>query len=221
MKVRLKRAPPADRLGAGDETLADEVENRPVQHDWTAEIGVGPPASLQICGEQTTALPKEPAIGHRQIALGRQVVGDENVMAIEFDMPVADCVDFDRDDRRAVDEIADGDEHFAQEIDADRMAGRKVKVLRRPVGAEGVPSDPDRKNGAGIGMRAAIHLPMAEPLDWAQRARTRNDEIAGLERLDRNIAARRADERAFDEARDRCRCDSVVEEWGPYETWGE
>jgi hypothetical protein len=42
-------------------------------------------------------------------------------------------------------------------------------------------------------MRAAIHLPMAEPLDRAQRARARDGEIADLERLDRNVALRRAD----------------------------
>jgi hypothetical protein len=61
---------------------------------------------------------------------------------------------------------------------------------------------------------------MAEPLDGAQRARTRDDEIADLESLDRNVAARRADDGAFDEAGKR-RCQAVVEKRRPYETRGE
>jgi hypothetical protein len=44
---------------------------------------------------------------------------------------------------------------------------------------------------------------MAEPFDRAQRARTRDDEVADLERLDRNVATRRADERACGEADER------------------
>jgi hypothetical protein len=51
-QVRITRRRPADCLGPRKKTLADEVENRPVQHDRTAEIGVGPFSSLLDCGEQ-------------------------------------------------------------------------------------------------------------------------------------------------------------------------
>jgi hypothetical protein len=68
-------------------------------------------------------------LAHRQIAFCREVVCDENVVAIEFDVPVADRIALDLGDGRAVDEIADGDEHFATEVNAYRMAGREVQVL--------------------------------------------------------------------------------------------
>ena len=110
-------------------------------------------ALLLDCGEQTAALFEEAAIAHRHIALGRQVVGDENVVAVEFDVPITDLVDLDLGNGRAVDQMADGDEDLANEIDADRMAGREVQVLRGPAGPRASAAIRTGKAGRGSGWR--------------------------------------------------------------------
>jgi hypothetical protein len=117
---------------------------------------VRPLAALQHGGKKAAALFEEAAIAHRQIALSREVVGDKNVVAVEFDVPITDLVDLDLSDGRAVDQVADRDEHFATKIDADRMAGRNVKVLRGPVQAERVLRDSDRKYYARIDVRPTV-----------------------------------------------------------------
>ena len=68
-------------------------------------------------------------------------------------MPVADRVRIDPGDRAAVDKMADRDQHFAEEVEADGMASRQVKVLRRAGRPEGAGSDPDRKAGTPLGVR--------------------------------------------------------------------
>jgi hypothetical protein len=50
-------------------------------------------------------------------------------VAVEFDMPVADLLDLDRRDGRAIDEESGRDQHLAAEINTDRMAARNVKIL--------------------------------------------------------------------------------------------
>src|SRR5271168_1559638 len=73
---------PADLFGPREEALAHEVEHRALGYDRTAEIGVRPLAALDHGGKQTAQLLESAAIGHREIALGRQVVGDEDVVAV-------------------------------------------------------------------------------------------------------------------------------------------
>ena len=87
-------APPASspalrpaREGAGGRSRA-----RSPGHDRPAEVGVVSVASLKHGGKQAAELFEGAAIAHRQIAFRRQVVGDENVVAFELDVPVGDFV---------------------------------------------------------------------------------------------------------------------------------
>ena len=108
MQVGVERPRPADLFGPRGETLADEGEDGAVGDHRPAEIGVGPLELVQVGGKQAAHLLEGAAITHRKIALRRKVVGEEDVVAVELDMPVGDRLDFNPGDRPAVDQFTAG-----------------------------------------------------------------------------------------------------------------
>src|SRR5271170_2612842 len=124
---------PADRLGPRGQTLPDKGKNVRVGHEWTTEpdwILCDLRLEHVDCG---AGFLEEAAVGRLQIALSRQIVCNQNVMALEFDMPVAYLVDLNPCDRRAIDKDSGRNQNFTDEIDADRMRRRNAKILRGPV----------------------------------------------------------------------------------------
>jgi len=210
MKIGVARGSPAERLGLNLEPLANKLDDGSVRRHWAAEIGIGPlaPGGVAKCG---AGFGEKGAIAHLEIALGWKIVGDENVLTVEFDVPVTDFVGINRDDGRAIDEVSNRDQHLAADIDADRMLGRKEKVSGRPVQSERAGGDSDGKHLRRVGMPAAIDLAMTDPLDRPRFAGVCHDAIAHLQGLDRDVAPRRPDERSRREA-NHCRRDAVEED---------
>ena len=156
-----------------------------------------------------TRLLEETPVFHSQIAFGRQVVGDEDVVAVELDMPIAHLIGLDLRDGSAIDQMPRLDHDFAAEIDADRMAGRNLQILRGAIGAESGGGDSHRIVTNPVEAPTEIEVAMTDPLDRPILAGGHGDEIARFQSFDGNIASRGADQRAAQEA-DKRRRESVL-----------
>ena len=111
-------------------------------------------------------------------------------------MPVGDHVDLDPRDGRAVDQTADGDQHLAQNVDADRVIRRKRQVLRRPARTEGFGGDADRQAVPRIGHGAEIDVGMTDPLHGPRLAACGDHQISDRQALDSDLAPRSPKQRS-------------------------
>ena len=107
-----------------------------------------------------------PAIGEAgtvtgvQVALGRQALGQHDVVRIEFDVPVADGSHFDLRDGRMVHQVPDRDEHAIHEY---RMVGGKEQRSPWCTCTEGVRCDLHRKYSLCAWVSGELHSSMADP----------------------------------------------------------
>ena len=134
---------PAEMARPRGQPVASEGQKVAVGHDGTAEVGVRPRPSLLERRERRASLFKKAPIAHREVAFGGKVVGDQDVVAVELDVPQGHFVERGAGDRRAVDEVHRRNQHLAEQVDANRMAGRDDQLPRRTVRPEGVRRDLD------------------------------------------------------------------------------
>ena len=128
-QVRFPVRRPAERTRPGEQALANEVESGAVQRLGTAAVGVGPALALLERGEGRAAFLEKAPVAPDEVALGRKVVGQENVVAVEFDVPPGDRLDPFEQNGRAVDELECVDQRLTVDIDADRMGRGDDEVL--------------------------------------------------------------------------------------------
>ena len=138
------------------------------------------------------------AVAGVQIAFRRHAVGQQDVVAVELDVPIGDAVLLDLHHRLAVNEAAHGDQHlvFIQGLEAERVTGREPQVGVGQSGAERAGGDVHRPHFAGLRMTGTVGVAMAEPADRSMGARRGDDEIADNEALHGDVAARGSDQRA-------------------------
>ena len=151
---------------------------------WASEVGVGDHRRIRQSVEHHDIAPgEEAAIAHLEVAFSRHVLGEDDVVALQFDVLVGDVVDILLNDRGAVDERHRWDQHLAQHVDADRVAGRHAEVARRTIGPEGMCTDAHGHDLLPARVAATSGDAAAEPADRAMRARRRHYEVADGEIL--------------------------------------
>ena len=129
MQIGVTPGGPANRLGPRQQAFSRKLQNAAFGHNRTAEVLIG----LSVASDKSIQLAprflEEGAIIHVHVALGREIVRDENVVAVKFDMPIAHRVDLDPVYCRAIDKASDRNQNLAEEVHADGVRVRKKEVL--------------------------------------------------------------------------------------------
>ena len=71
---------------------------------------------------------KEATIAHLEVAFRLHVFGEQDVVAVELDVPVSDALYLFLKYRRAINQRRCRDQHLAEHVEADRMAWRDDEV---------------------------------------------------------------------------------------------
>ena len=173
---------PADRL----ELVAVLEARRAVDRLNADRLGVRRPERGRVVEHAAAVVVDE--------ALGRRALGDEHVVAVEFDVPVLDALDAGcLDDADAVDEELGRDQGAVHE---HGVLGRHPEVARGHAVFERAGHKADRQHDRiAVGEAPGIGA-MADPADRAVRTGRRHDEVAGLKVFHRDIAGSGADQRA-------------------------
>lgn len=144
------------------------------------------------------------AVAGVEVAFGRQAFGQDHVVhggavgAGEFEVEVGDGGDVLLDDGRAVDQVADGDQHA---VGQHGVVGAEAQVAVRLAGGEGVGVDAHRLDIPGAGVAREGDGAMADPAQPAgAAARGERDQVAGDEVFDGYFAAGGQDAGAAGEA---------------------
>ena len=166
---------------------------------WVAAAAGASGTAVQ--GHGLAGLREEAAIAHLEVALGGQVLGHQQVVALEFDVPVGHALDAFLTDRRAVDQRRRRDQHLAKDVHGDRVAGRHHEVARRTVLGEGMRRDAHRQHLVGAGMTGALDRALPDPDDRPGRTRRGNGKVTDAQLLDGHVAPSGADQRPADETR--------------------
>jgi len=148
--------------------------------------------------DEDSAVGESGAVTAVEIRFRRQSFNEKNIVFVEFDVPIFYLLHLDLDDRAAVNEMADRDQHA---LVGDAMSRAQPKIAARLGVAKGARRDAHRPYGAGIAMAAAVEGAMADPLDGEWLARGRDDEIADREVFDRYLATICKDPRSRGETR--------------------
>lgn len=194
---------PAERHGPRAQPLTDERHDRTVSlGEWPAAIRAGEQSARYVIVRTNRRTGKEAAIAGIEVALSGYALGHEQVVTVEFDMPISDALDAFLGDGGPVDEAIGGNQHLAEKIEAEAVTGRNPQVSDRPIFAERTLGDADRPYGAGLGVIAAVDGLGSDPPDWSMRAGGRHSEIAHHQILDRDFTASGRDPRVGTEADD-------------------
>jgi hypothetical protein len=137
------------------------------------------------------------AIAGVQVAFRLQAFGEQDVVAVQLDMPVGDAVHRHLRNRRAVGEAFDRDQHA---VDRDGVAGTEPQRAMRQTRAERAGGDAVGPDFSWLPMTAAIDLAMAEPTHRGGAPVRGEHRVADAQSFDHNFAARGADAGAGAEA---------------------
>ena len=174
------------------ELLAYHVDDRAIGVERPAVVGRRRRPPVGRCGEHHRAgFDEETTVAAVDVALGKQVLSENDVVAVQLDMPVGHPLDVDLRDGGTVDEGRGRDQYLAENIDAERVAGGDEEIAGRAVLSERMCRDPNGQGFLGARMLARVYCAMANPFDRPMRARSRQQEIADSELLDRSITTSR------------------------------
>ena len=130
-------------------------------------------------------------------AFRRQVLGQDDVVAFQFDVVVGDGVHRHLRDGIAVDQAAHRDQHV---FHIQGVVGGEEQVTLGQAGAEGAGTHPHRPDFAGGGVARAIDRPMPDPNDAGGAREQGGEGVADAEVFDGDVAVVRANARTRGEA---------------------
>ncbi len=181
------------RGGAGGQAGAQRCQRLAVLDPRGAVAGGGA-AGVRVERAVLRSVVEHAAAAIVDEAFGRGALGQDDVVAVEFDVDVVDPVPAALlGDGVAVDQAAGGHQHA---VDEHGVLGRDQQVAVRQPAAERAGAEADRLDGGIGGQEAPGVAAAADPADRAMRAGGGDEGVADGEAVDRALALRGGDQGA-------------------------